>query len=97
MTASSTYVPNLANADHANYETVINRLLGDNNELVNAELSQKIKMRIAYIMILGLDKIRKILEAALAAADYAYKRENNQGLTWDTLQGGAYAQGDLPT
>jgi len=97
LLAASDYAPNLANAHNATYEKVINRLLQDCRHDVNAERSQKIKTRIAYIMTLGQDKKRRIVEAALAAADYAYKRENNQEMTWATLQGGACAQGDLPT
>ena len=97
LLAASSYAPNLANAHHANYETVINRLLKENKGFLDKERSQKAKMRIEYIQQLGQDRKRKILEAALAAADYAYKEHIGQELTWDTLQGGAWAPGDLPT
>ena len=94
---ASSYAPNLANAEHENYETVVNLLLKENEHFLDNERSQKTKMRMEYIQQLGQDGKRKILEAALAAADYACKEQNGQQLAWDTLQGGAWAPGDLPT
>ena len=94
---ASSYAPNLANAEHENYETVVNLLLKESKAFLDNEQSQKTKMRLEYIQLLGQDGKRKILEAALAAADYARKVQKGEQLTWDTLQGGAWARGDLPT
>ena len=38
-----------------------------------------------------------LLEANFAAADYAFKMQEGQELTWATLQGGVHAVGDLHT
>ena len=38
-----------------------------------------------------------VVEAALAAADYAYKTQKGVPMMWEDLQGGAHADGDLPT
>ena len=52
--------------------------------------------RIESINALGRKKA-DLIEAALAAADYAYKIDNHQDMTWATLEGGAYVKSDLPT
>ena len=53
--------------------------------------------RSQFIEGLGTEKKADCIEAALAAADYAWKMDNNEDMTLATLEGGAYAKGDIPT
>ena len=55
------------------------------------------RKRIQFIECLGQEKKADCIEAALAAADYAWKMDNNEDMTWATLEGGAYVKGDIPT
>ena len=53
--------------------------------------------RMEFIEGLGREKKADCIEAALAAADYAWKIDNHEDMTWATLEGGAHVKGDIPT
>ena len=55
------------------------------------------RKRIEFIEGLGREKKADCIEAALAAADYAWKMDNKEDMTWATLEGGAYVKSDIPT
>ena len=89
--------PDLSDAGNAAYNSVVNKLLQDcwpnhANEHIYARRS-----RIGYIAQLKGEEKANLIKAARAAADYAYKVQNGEELTWPTLKGGAHAEGDLPT
>ena len=89
--------PDLGDAGNAAYNDVVNKLLQDcwgnhANEHIYAR-----RRRVGYIAQLKSEEKANLIKAALAAADYAYKVQKGEELTWPTLKGGAHAEGDLPT
>ena len=89
--------PDLCDAGTVAYASVVTQLLQDCSSYLNNERSYERRFRLGYISRLPEEQKADVMEAALAAADYAYKVQNGEELTWPTLKGGAHAEGDLPT
>ena len=88
--------PNCADAGNAIYEAIVNKLLHHCQDTLKY-IDSKSHERIRFIAGLGREKKADCIEAALAAADYAWKMDNQEEMTWATLAGGAHVKGDIPT
>ena len=88
--------PNCADAGNGIYEAIVNKLLHHCQDTLK-RIDSKSHSRIQFLAGLGREKKADTIEAALAAADYAWKIDNREDMTWATLAGGAYVKGDIPT
>ena len=89
--------PYLSDAGNAAYEKLVNKLLTHCSSYLANERIPARRSRVEYITQLNQEHKADLVEAALAAADFAYKEQAKEEFTWPTLQGGAHAEGDLPT
>ena len=89
--------PYLCDAGNAAYETLVNTLLKHCSSYLANERIPARRCRVEYISQLNQEHKADLVEAALAAADFAFKVQVGEEFTWPTLQGGAHAEGDLPT
>ena len=88
--------PNCADAGNQIYGGVVEKII-THCKLYLPHVNSTDRERSQFIEGLGTEKKADCIEAALAAADYAWKMDNNEDMTWATLEGGAYAKGDIPT
>ena len=76
---------------------VLEKVLEECSEKVRSERNLTTKNRIQFIKQLNNEHKADLLEANFAAADYAYKMQNDLQYTWATLEGGVHGEGDLHT
>ena len=89
--------PKLADCGNDLMAHIMDKLLSQCKKVVRAEQNLKIKNRIQFIKQLNNEHKADLLEANFAAADYAYKMQNDLQYTWATLEGGVHGEGDLHT
>ena len=89
--------PNLASGNDELMAYILDRVLKECSEHVRSERNLTKKNRILFMKQLTNKNKATLLRANFAAADYAYKMERGLPYTWQTLQGGVFAKGDLHT
>ena len=89
--------PKLADCGNDLMAHIMDKLLSQCKKVVRAEQNLKIKNRIQFIKQLNNEHKADLLEANFAAADYAYKMQNDLQYTWATLEGGVHGVGELHT
>ena len=87
--------PDLSDAGNAAYNCVVNKLLQDCWSNLAKEWIYSRRCRIGYIAQLKREEKANLIEAALAAADYAWKQQEGHAWTWESLRGGVWGDGDL--
>ena len=92
--------PMLADPGNAVYSAVVERLLEECGEWRHCDFGSTSKKcitdQLSSLAQLGGEKRGDCIEAALAAADYAWKMYHGQPWTYKYLKGGAFAVGELP-
>ena len=78
------------------YFNVVRKLLEECVAL-RATAPKSLDDQIKYLEWMGMGCRGDCIEAALAAADHAEKRENGKPITYKDMVGGSHATGDLPT
>ena len=78
------------------YSHVVRKLLEECVAL-RATVPQALDDQIDHLQRMGEEKRGDCIEAALAAADHAEKKENGKPITYKDMVGGSHAKGDLPT
>ena len=89
--------PKLADPGNQLMAHILDKLLSQCKGNVRSEQNLKIKNRIQFIKQLNNEHKADLLEANFAAADYAYKMQNDLQYTWATLEGGVHGVGELHT
>ena len=75
----------------------VNQLLWTCREEVLRHADDETIQRIVDLQTLNREHKGDVVEAALAAANYAYCVQESKAMEWATLEGGTHAEGDLPT
>ena len=88
--------PHCADPGNEAYEAHVDQLLRTCHEEVRHADDETIQ-RIVDLQKLNREHKGDVVEAALAAANYAYCVQESKPMEWATLEGGAHAEGDLPT
>ena len=86
-----------ANAGNATYAWIVRRLLWERRHQVACNASAYQKIQISYLEKFSDDALAEVCNAALAVGTVAYTVHHHLPLTWPTLQGGVWNDGDLPT
>ena len=86
-----------ANAGNATYAWIVRRLLWERRHQVACNASAYQKIQISYLEKFSDDALAEVCNAALAVGMVAYIVHHHLPLTWPTLQGGVWNDGDLPT
>ena len=89
--------PKLADPGNRAYSVLVDMLLDRTRDEVAFCADVQTQVRIQVLQTFNMEHKGDVVEAALAAADYAYKRQEGVPMMWEDLQGGAHADGDLPT
>ena len=89
--------PDCADPGNEAYEELVNKLLVSCRQDVLPNADDETMQRIANLQQLNREHKGDVVEAALAAANYAYCVQESKPMEWATLEGGAHAEGDLPT
>ena len=89
--------PDCADPGNATYAKVVSKLLHlCKNDI--REASDDIRQQIVHLGELNMEHRGDCIECALAAAMYAHAVENGKTFSnYSELQGGTYAESDLPT
>ena len=88
--------PYVADAGNRVYFNVVEELLARHKTTIDLA-SQSLTKQIAILQGMGHEYRGDCVECALAAADYANAVQNERTFNYALLQGGAFAEGDLPT
>ena len=88
--------PHCADPGNEAYEAHVDQLLRTCREEVMPHADDETIQRIVDLQTLNREHKGDVVEAALAAANYAYCAQENLPMEWATLKG-AHAEGDLPT
>ena len=89
--------PHCADPGNEAYEAHVDQLLRTCREEVLRHADDETTKRIVDLQHLNREHKGDVVEAALAAANYAYCTQEDLPMEWATLKGGAHAEGDLPT
>ena len=89
--------PKLADPGNRAYSVLVDRLIYETRNEVDTYADIATPVRIQALQLFNMEHKGDVVEAALAAADYAYKTQKGVPMMWEDLQGGAHADGDLPT
>ena len=76
---------------------LVDRLIDITRNEVYRDADVATQVRILVLQMFNMEHKGDVVEAALAAADCAYKKQEGVPMMWEDLQGGAHADGDLPT
>ena len=87
----------VANAGNATYAWIVRRLVWERRHQVACNASAYQKIQISYLEKFSDDALAEVCNAALAVGTVAYTVHHHLPLTWPTLQGGVWNDGDLPT
>ena len=89
--------PDCADPGSEAYEVYVNQLLCTCRREVLGHADDETTKRIVDLQHLNREHKGDVVEAALAAANHAYCVQESKPMEWATLEGGAHAEGDLPT
>ena len=89
--------PHCADPGNEAYEALVHKLLVLCRQDVQANTDDETMQRIVNLQQLNREHKGDVVEAALAAASYAYCVQETKAMEWATLEGGTHAEGDLPT
>ena len=89
--------PQCADPGNESYEALVQQLLLLCRQDVLDHANEETMQWIVALPQLNREHKGDVVEAALAAANYAYCAQESKPMEWATLQGGAHAEGDLPT
>ena len=89
--------PLCADPGNEAYEVYVNQLLCTCRREVLGHADDETTKRIVDLQTLNREHKGDVVEAALAAANYAYCVQETKAMEWATLEGGTHAEGDLPT
>ena len=87
----------VADAGNATYAWIVRRLLWERRHQVACNASAYQNIQISYREKFSDDALAEICKAALAAGIVAHAVQHRRQLSWSPLQGGVWADGDLPT
>ena len=88
------HTAHVADAGNDCYHAVVSRLYWKCESWI-ASRPTKDKDRLSFLKGLSKEHRGDVVEVALAAADYAWKQQENAEWTWKTLEGGVWGHGDL--
>ena len=89
--------PKLADPGNRAYSVLVDMLLDRTRDEVAFCADVQTQVRIQFLQTFNMEHKGDVVEAALAAADCAYKKQEGVPMMWEELEGGAHADGDLPT
>lgn len=89
--------PMVADAGNATYAWIVRRLVWERRHQVASNASEHQKLQISYLEKFSDEALADICKAALAAGAVAHAAQSRLELSWSTLQGGVWTDGDLPT
>ena len=89
--------PKLADPGNRAYSVLVDMLLDRTRDEVAFCADVQTQVRIQVLEMFNMEHKGDVVEAALAAADYAYKVQEGIAMRWEDLRGGAHANGYLPT
>ena len=89
--------PLVADAGDATYAWIVRRLIWERRHQIASNASAHQKLQISYLERFRDEALAEICKAALAAGAVAHAAQSHLELSWSTLQGGVWTDGDLPT
>ena len=89
--------PHCADPGNEAYEAYVDQLLRTCEQELMQHADDETVTQIVLLQNLNREHKGDVVEAALAAANYAYCAQESKPMEWATLEGGAHAEGDLPT
>ena len=91
--------PLVADAGDATYAWIVRRLIWERRHQIASNASAHQKLQISYLEKFRDEALAEICKAALAAGAVAHAAQVSLelSLSWCTLPGGVWADGDLPT
>ena len=89
--------PLVADAGDATYAWIVRRLIWERRHQIASNASAHQKLQISYLEKFRDEALAEICKAALAAGAVAHAAQSHLELSWSTLQGGVWTDGDLPT
>jgi hypothetical protein len=89
--------PHCADPGNEAYEAYVDQLLRTCEQELMKHADDETVTQIVLLQNLNREHKGDVVEAALAAANYAYCVQESKAMEWATLEGGAHAEGDLPT
>ena len=89
--------PLVADAGDATYAWIVRRLIWERRHQIASNASEHQKLQISYLEKFRDEALAEICKAALAAGAVAHAAQSHLELSWSTLQGGVWTDGDLPT
>ena len=87
----------VADAGNATYAWIVRRLVWERRHQVACNASAYQKIQISYLEKFSDEALADICKAALAVGAVAHAAQSHLELSWSTLQGGVWTDGDLPT
>ena len=88
----------LADADNATYAAVVRKLVGVTKDNVQRYATPHETEQIKTLMLSTDEALGSCCKAALAAALVAHTvDQGKEELTWNTVEGGVWGIGDIPT
>ena len=87
--------PDCADPGNESYEALVHKLLVLCRQDVARYADDEMMARIVHLQQLNREHKGDVVEAALAAANYAYCVQESKPMEWAPLEGGAHAEGDL--